>query len=92
MARTIYDWETNKNAVIIHYPHLYPYGPAYEGERPTGCVVQFLGYSISASIYEKGFRVFKNSENLSKLFPTLRDARQFIIDRVNKRRSFFNKR
>lgn len=61
-------------------------------ERPTGCVVQFLGYSISASIYEKGFRVFKNSENLSKLFPTLREARQFIIDRVNKRRSFFNKR
>ena len=64
----------------------------YEGERPTGCVVQFLGYSISASIYEKGFRVFKNSENLSKLFPTLREARQFVIDRVNKRRSFFNKR
>lgn len=92
MARTIYDWETNKNAVIIHYPHLYPYGPAYEGERPTGCVVQFLGYSISASIYEKGFRVFKNSENLSKTFPTLREARQFVIDRVNKRRSFFNKR
>ena len=89
MATIINDFETNKNAVIFHYPHLYPYGPAYEGEKPTGCVVCFLGYSISASIYEKGFRVFKNSENLSKLFPTLREAKNFVIDRVNKRRTLF---
>ena len=90
MATTIKDFETNRNAVIIHYPHLYPYGPAYDGERPTGCVVRFHGYSISASVYQKGFRVFKNSENLSKPFPTLREARNFIIDRVNKRRRLFS--
>lgn len=89
MATTIHDFETNKNAVIFHYPHLYPYGPAYEGEKPTGCVVRFLGYSISTSIYEKGFRVFKNSENLSKLFPTLREARNFVIGRANKKRTLF---
>lgn len=89
MATTINDFETNKNAVIFHYPHLYPYGTAYEGEKPTGCVVRFLGYSISASIYEKGFRVFKNSENLSKLFPTIREARNFVIGRVNKKRTLF---
>ena len=89
MATTINDFETNKNAVIFHYPHVYPYGPAYEGEKPTGCVVRFLGYSISASIYEKGFRVFKNSENLSKLFPTIREARNFVIGRVNKKRTLF---
>lgn len=89
MATTVNDFETNKNAVIFHYPHLYPYGPAYEGERPTGCVVLFLGYSIRASIYEKGFRVFKNSENLSKLFPTLREAKNFVIYRVNKKRTLF---
>jgi len=89
MAQTIYDFETNRNAVIIHYPHLSPYGPAYEGEKPTGCVVRFHGYSISASIYERVFRVFKNSENLSKRFPTLREARNFVIDRVNKKRTLF---
>ena len=89
MAQNIFDFETNKNAVIIHYPHLYPCGPAYEGEKPTGCVVRFHGYSISASIYEKGFRVFKNSENLSKLFPTLREARNFVIGRGNKKRTRF---
>lgn len=89
MATTINDFETNKNAVIFHYPHLYPYGPDYEGEKPIGCVVRFLGYSISTSIYEKGFRVFKNSENLSKLFPTIREARNFVIDRVNKKRTLF---
>ena len=89
MATTINDFETNKNAVIFHYPHVYPYGPAYEGEKPTGCVVRFLGYSISASIYEKGFRVFKNSENLSKKFLTLRAAMNFVICRVNKKRTMF---
>lgn len=89
MATTINDFETNKNAVIFHYPHLYPYGPAYEGERPTGCMVRFLGYSISASIYEKGFRVFKNSENLSKLFNTIREARNFVIGMVNRKRTLF---
>lgn len=89
MAQTIFDFETNKNAVIIHYPHLSPYGPAYEGERPTGCVVRFLGYSISASIYEKGFRVFSNAENFSKHFDTLMEAKNFVIDRVNRKRMLF---
>lgn len=89
MATTIKDFETNKNAVIFHYPHLYPYGPAYEGEKPTGCVVRFFGYSISASIYEKGFRVFKNSGDLSKRFTTLREARNFVIGMVNKKRTLF---
>lgn len=89
MARTIFDFETNKNAVIIHYPHLYPYGPAYEGEKPCGCVVRFQGYSISATIHEKGFRVFSNAENFSKRFETLREAKQFVIDRVNKKRNLF---
>ena len=88
MARTIYEWETNMNAVIFwHFGH-----PPYEEEKPYGCVVRFHGYSISATRLSRGFTVFKNPENLSKLFPTLREARQFIIDRVNKRRSFFNKR
>lgn len=89
MAQTIYDYDTNKNAVIIHYPHLCPYGPAYEGEKPIGCVVRFNGYLISASIYEKGFRVGSNAENFSKHFDTLREARNFVIDRVNKRRTLF---
>ena len=79
MALTIFDRETNRNAVIMWYygPGV---GPHYEGERPYGCTVRFHGYNISATIHEKGFRVFKNSENLSKRFPTLREARNFIID------------
>ena len=89
MALSIYDFETNKNAVIFHYSHLYPLGPAYEGDKPTGCVVRFLGYSISANIYVKGFRVFKNGENLSKLFSTLREARNFVINQYNKKSNLF---
>lgn len=89
MAQTIFDWETNKNAVIVQYPHLTPYGPAYPGEKPSGMVVRYLGYSISASIYWKGFRVFSNAENFSKHFDALREAKQFIIERVNKKRSLF---
>ena len=82
MARTIHEWETNKNAVIFwHMGH-----PPYESEEPYGCVVKFHGYSISADIWHKGFRVFSNAENLSKPFPTLREAKQFVIDRVNKKR------
>lgn len=81
MARSIKEFETNKNAVIIHYPHLYPYGPAYKGEKPTGCVVSYNGYSISASIYEKGFRVWSNKENFSKVFATLKEAKIFIIEK-----------
>lgn len=92
MALIVDEFETNKNAVIFHYPHLSPYGPAYEGERPIGCVVQYYGYNISASIYWHGFRVFKNSENLSKLFPTLLDAKNFIHSKVNKKRTLFNLR
>lgn len=76
--------------MIVHYPHVWPAGPAYDGERPVGFVSHFLGYSIRASIYEHGFRVFNNSENLSKLFPTLLEARKFIVDRVNKKRTLFN--
>ena len=90
MALTVDEYETNKNAVIFHYPHLSPYGPAYDGEKPTGCVVLYYGYNISASIYEKGFRVFKNSENLSKLFPSLIDAKNFVHSKVNKKRSLFD--
>lgn len=75
--------------MIVQYPHL-PAGPAYPGERPTAFVSIFLGYSIRASIYEHGFRVFKNSENLSKLFPTLLEARRFVVARVNKKRTLFN--
>ena len=90
MALTVDEYETNKNAVIFHYPHLSPYGPAYDGEKPTGCFVLYYGYNISASIYEKGFRVFKNSENLSKLFPSLIDAKNFVHSKVNKKRSLFD--
>lgn len=90
MALTVDEYETNKNAVIFHYPHLSPYGPAYDGERPIGCVVQYHGYYISASIYWQGFRVFKNSENLSKLFPTIIDAKNFIHSKVNKKRTLFD--
>lgn len=90
MALIIDELETNKNAVIFHYPHLYPYGPAYEGEKPIGCVIIYHGYNISASIYWKGFRVFKNSENISKLFPTLIDAKNFINSKVNKKRTLFD--
>ena len=89
MAETINEFETNRNAVIMHYPHLYPYGPAYKGEKPTGCVVNYNGYNISASVYEKGFRVFSNKENFSKLFATLKEAKIFIIERVNKKRTLF---
>lgn len=85
MARTIRDWEVNKNAVIFwHMGH-----PPYETKKPYGCVVKFHGYSISATIWSKGFRVFSNEENFSKPFPTLREAKQFVIDRVNKKRKLF---
>lgn len=90
MALTVDEYETNKNAVIFHYPHLSPYGPAYDGEKPTGCVVSYHGYNISASTYWKGFRVFKNSENLSKHFLSLIDAKNFIHSKVNKKRTFFD--
>lgn len=86
MAYLISEFESNKNAVLFHFPHLYPKGPAYEGQPPTGCVVDYLGYSISASVFWRGFRVFNNSENFSKPFPTLKEAKQFVIDRVNKKR------
>lgn len=89
MASTFDEYDINKNAVVFHYPHLSPYGPAYAGEKPIGCVVCYNGYFIRASIYETGFRVFKNSENLSKLFPTLLDAKAFVIFRVNKKRTLF---
>lgn len=89
MATSVDDFKTNKNAVIIHYPHLYPYGPAYKGEKPTGCVVCYHGYFIYASIYWKGFRVFKDGDKVSKLFPTLKDARNFVIAEVNKKRTLF---
>lgn len=91
MATTVFELETNKNAVIFYYPHVFPYGPAYEGEKPSGCVVRFHGYSINTTIYEKGFRVFKNSENMSKLFPTLREAREFVIGKVNKKLTLFER-
>lgn len=90
MTKTTNDLETNKNAVIFRYQYLSPYGPVYEGEKPTGVVVNFHGYGIRTSIFEKGFRVFKNSENLSKRFPTLRDAIRFVIDRINKKRTLFD--
>lgn len=89
MASTIKDWETNKNAVIVHYPHLYPNGPAYESEKPTGCVIKFCGYKISASIFEKGFRVSSILENFSKSFETLEQAKQFAIYKYNKKQSLF---
>lgn len=63
--------------------------PPYETKKPYGCVVKFHGYSISATIWSRGFRVFSNEENFSKPFPTLREARQFVIDRVNKKRKLF---
>lgn len=90
MAFLADEFETNKNAVIFHYPHLSPYGPAYDGERPIGCVVMYHGYYISASIYWHGFRVFNNSENLSKPFLTLIDAKNFIHSKVNKKRTLFD--
>lgn len=74
--------------MIVQYPHL-PAGPAYPGERPSAFVSIFWGYSIRASVYERGFRVFKNSENLSKVLPTLSEARRFVLDRVNKKRTLF---
>lgn len=86
MARTIYDWETNKNAVIFWHRG----NPPYEDKKPYGCVVKFCGYSISATIWEKGFRVFSNAENFSKPFKTLREARQCAIDRWNKRLSLIH--
>ena len=85
MARNIHEWETNKNAVIFWYLNPHP----YEERKPFGCVVKFCGYSISATIWEKGFRVFSNAENFSKPFQTLREARQFAIDRYNKKRNLF---
>lgn len=89
MARTIFDFKTNKNAVIMHYGTCGDYGPRWPGDKPHGCVVSFHGYGISASIYEKGFRVFSNAENFSKHFDTLREARQFVINRANKKRVLF---
>lgn len=90
MALTVDEFETNKNAVIFHYPHLSPYGPAYDGEKPTGCVVRYYGYYISAYIYAKGFRVFTNSENFSKFFLTLTECKNFIKTKVNIKRSLFD--
>lgn len=89
MAYTIWDWEENKNAVIVNYSRLGSRGPSWPGDKPCRMVVRYLGYNISASVYEKGFRVFRNSENLSKKFDDLAKAKQFIINRVNKKRSLF---
>ena len=89
MARTIFDLETNKNAVIMNYSAL-AHGPRFPGDKPVRCVVIYHGYPISASIYEKGFRVFSNAENFSKHFDSLREAKQFILKKVNKKRTLFD--
>ena len=83
MASTIFDFETNKNAVIIHYPHLYPVGPFSPFERPTGCVVRFHGYNISADVYSHSFHVWGFPLKKTYDFKTLKQAKQFILDKVN---------
>lgn len=84
MATTIFELEENKNAVIIHYPHLYPLGKAYPEEKPKGCCIKYLGWFIEASIYYKGYQIHK--ENKSIHFNTLREAKQYIIDKYNNER------
>lgn len=85
MARTIHDLETNKNAVIFwHMGH-----PPYEEEKPYGCVIDFHGYCISADIYTKGFTVFSNRRNFHKEVPTLKEAKQVVLDKINKERNLF---
>ena len=79
--RTIHEWDYNKNAVLMWYQNM--------ADKPFGCVVKFHDYSISHTIYRTGFNVFKNSENLSKRFETLREAKRFIIDKINKRSKLF---
>lgn len=86
---TIDIFETNKNAVLFQYPHLSPYGPAYDGERPSGCVVMYLGYYIRFSKLLKLFEVYKSSEHVYKQFSTLKEAKSFAISLYNKKRSFF---
>ena len=90
MARTytISDFETNKNAVLFQYPHPSP-GPSYEGERPSACVVLYLGYFIRFSKFTKFFEVYKASEKVYKSFLTLTEAKRFAISLHNKKLSLF---
>lgn len=89
MAYTIWDWDTNKNAVIVNYSQLGSRGPSWPGDKPVRMVVNYHGYMISASIYYKGFRVYRNAFSTAKHFKTLKDAKRFIINRVNKERTLF---
>lgn len=81
MARTIHDFENNGNAVIFHYA--VPYPESYD--KPIGCCIRYAGYYISASVFSKGFRVYSNQENFSKPFPSLREAKQYAIERRYKK-------
>lgn len=90
MARTIHDFETNKNAVIVQYGDIMNGNrPRWPGDKPHGCVVLYMGYMISASTRERGFRVFSNFENFSKHFDTLREAKHFARMKANKKRKLF---
>lgn len=89
MAWTIWDFETNMNAVIVNYSQLGSRGPSWQGDKPVRMVVQYHGYMISASIYYKGFWVYKNAFSPSKHFQTLKEAKRYIIKRVNKERNLF---
>ena len=86
---TIYDFETNKNAVLFQYPHLSPYGPAYDGERPSGCVVLYYGYYIRYSKFVKQFEVYKGSEKVYKCFSNLSEAKRYAISLYNEKLSLF---
>lgn len=86
MARYYKDLEVNKNGVIFWYSCPYPSA----GERPIGCCVQYLCYSISASVFNHRFAVFSNSENLHKEFNTLREAKNFVKERFNLKYNKFN--
>lgn len=75
-TNNIDSWETNQNAVIMHYPSLIP----VQGERPIGCTIQYRGWAISHTSLFPGFHIHRNlnigDENHS--FTTLKAARLFI--------------
>lgn len=86
---TISVFDTNKNAVLFQYGHVWPYGPAYVGQRPVACVVLYFGYFIRFSKFVKSFEVYKSSEKVYKRFSTLNEAKRYAISLYNKNLSLF---
>lgn len=86
MIQTIKAFETNKNAVLTHYSCPCP----SKGERPIGNVVRFLGWFISASVFNHCFSVYKSCFDKIRNFNSLKDARSYIISKYDNCFDFYD--